>query len=145
MNRSCEWIGRAARLAVRPLARKLGSGHDMAMRRLTLLAAISLLAACAPRVQQPAPGPAPAPVGRPSGALIGLTAAELAQRFGVPTLQVREGPGTKLQWSKNGCVIDAYLYPPEGGRGADRVTFADARRPSGADISVEACLAFLAP
>ena len=78
------------------------------MRRLTLIAAVSLLAACAPRVQPPAPATS-VPVERPSGVLIGLTANELAQKFGVPTLQVREGPGTKLQWSKNGCVIDAYL------------------------------------
>ena len=134
----------AARLAARPLARKLGSGHDLAMRRLTLLVAVSLLATCAPRVQQPAP-PVTRPTERPSGALIGLTAAELAQKFGVPALQVREGPGIKLQWSKNGCVIDAFLYPPDSGRGPERVTFADARRPSGADISVEACLAFLGP
>ena len=75
----------------------------------------------------------------------GTTRAELAQKFGVPTLQVREGPGTKLQWSKNGCVIDVYLYPPDGARGPDRSTYADARRTSGADISLEACLAFLAP
>ena len=136
--------GEGARLAVRPLARKLVSGHDEAMRRLLLLAAFSLLAACA-RAPRPAPGPVVTPVERPSGVLIGLTAAELAQRFGVPSLQVREGAGTKLQWSRNGCVIDVYLYPPDNGRGADRVTFADARRPSGADISVEACLAFLAP
>ena len=115
------------------------------MRSLFLLAAVSLLAACAPRVQTPPPTKTPDRVERPTGALIGLTASELAQRFGVPVLQVREGPGTKLQWAKNGCVIDAYLYPPEGSRGPDRVTFADARRPSGADISVEACLAFLAP
>jgi hypothetical protein len=114
------------------------------MRRLLLLAAFSLLAACA-RAPRPAPAPVVTPVERPSGVLIGLTAAELAQRFGVPSLQVREGPGTKLQWSKGGCVIDVYLYPPDNGRGVDRVTFADARRPSGADISVEACLAFLAP
>jgi hypothetical protein len=112
------------------------------MRRLLLLAAFSLLAACAPRVQAPAPLPGPV-VPRPTGALIGLTAAELAQKFGVPTLQVREGPGTKLQWSKNGCVIDVYLYPPDGARGPDRSTFADARRTSGVDISLEACLAFL--
>ena len=114
------------------------------MRRLFLLAAVTLLAACA-RAPRPAPEPAPAPVHRPSGVLIGLTASELGQRFGQPGLQVREGAGTKLQWSKNGCVLDAYLYPPETGRGVERVTFADARRPSGADISVEACLAFLSP
>jgi hypothetical protein len=112
------------------------------MRRLCLLAAIALLAACA-RAPRPTPSPKPTPV-RPSGALIGLTASELGQRFGAPSLQVREGPGTKLQWSGKGCVLDVYLYPPDGGRGADRVTFADARRPSGADLSVEACLAFLA-
>jgi hypothetical protein len=113
------------------------------MRRLFLIAAVSLLASCAPRVQ--APAPTPGPVARPTGALVGLTANELAQKFGVPTLQVREGPGTKLQWSKNGCVIDVYLYPPDGARGPDRSTYADARRTSGADISLEACLAFLAP
>ncbi len=112
------------------------------MRHLLLLAAVSALAACAPRVPQPAP--APTPVERPSGILIGLTASELGQRFGQPSFQVREGPGTKLQWSRNGCVLDAYLYPPENGRGVDRVLFADARRPSGADIDVEACMALLA-
>ena len=113
------------------------------MRRLLLLAAVLLLAACA-RAPRPAPGPVIMPVERPSGVLIGLTASELGQRFGQPSFQVREGAGTKLQWSGNGCVLDAYLYPPDSGRGVDRVTFADARRPSGADIDVEACLALLA-
>lgn len=115
------------------------------MRRLVLLTAVSLLAACAPRVQQPAPGPTPTPIERPSGALIGLTASELGQRFGKPNFQVREGPGTKVQWIGQGCVLDVYLYPPQDGRGPDRVEFADARRQSGADISVEACLAYFAP
>ena len=113
------------------------------MRRHTLVAAVLLLAACA-RAPRPAPGPMTTPVERPSGVLIGLTASELGQRFGQPSFQVREGTGTKLQWSGNGCVLDAYLYPPDSGRGVDRVTFADARRPSGADIDVEACLALLA-
>ena len=114
------------------------------MRRLLLLATFALLAACA-RAPRPVPGPVTKPVERANGALIGLTASELGQRFGQPNFQVREGPGTKLQWTREGCVLDVYLYPPEGGRGADRATFADARRPSGADISVDACLAFLAP
>ncbi len=113
------------------------------MRRLLLLAFVALLAACA-RAPRPAPSPVVTPVERPSGVLIGLTASELGQRFGQPSFQVREGAGTKLQWSQNGCVLDAYLYPPDSGRGVERVTFADARRPSGADIDVQACLALLA-
>jgi len=113
----------------------------VAMRRIITLAAIALLAACA-RAPRPAPGPITTPVERPSGALIGLTASELGQRFGKPDFQVREGSGTKLQWTGQGCVLDVYLYPPETGRGVERVTFADARRASGADIGVEACLAY---
>lgn len=113
------------------------------MRRLLALAAVSLLAACA-RAPQPAPGPAPAPLPRPSGVLIGLTASELGQRFGQPGFQVREGAGTKLQWSRGGCVLDAYLYPPDSGRGVERVTHVDARNPSGADVDLGTCLALLA-
>ena len=112
--------------------------------RFLPLACILFLAACAPGVQAPAPGPTPGPVQRPAGQLIGLTSNELGARFGQPTFQVREGSGTKLQWSGNGCVLDAYLYPPQGGRGADRVTHADARAPSGADMNIDSCLAMLA-
>ena len=111
--------------------------------RFLALAAILALAACA-RAPQPAPGPAPAPVQRPTGALIGLTASELGQRFGQPVFQVREGTGTKLQWSRGGCVLDAYLYPPDSGRGVERVTHVDARSPSGADLDLAACLGLLA-
>ena len=113
------------------------------MRFLSLVAILAV-AACAPRVQTPAPGPAPGPVQRPTGALIGLTASELGQRFGQPGFQVREGQGTKLQWSRSGCVLDAYLYPPDSGRGVERVTHVDARNPSGADLDLSLCLALLA-
>jgi hypothetical protein len=113
------------------------------MRRLFLLTAIALLAACA-RAPRPGPEPVTTPVERPSGVLVGLTASELGQRFGQPSFQVREGAGTKLQWSANGCVLDAYLYPPDHGRGVDRVSFAEARRPSGAGLDLNACLALLA-
>jgi len=114
------------------------------MRLLVPIAAMSILAACAPRVTAPAPAPAPAPVQRPSGVLIGLTASEIGARFGQPGFQVREGVGTKLQWSQNGCVLDAYLYPPPNGQGVARVTHVDARRPSGADLDVDSCLALFA-
>jgi hypothetical protein len=125
------------------LASRRGARHEVAMRRFILVAVLAL-AACAPRVQQPAPvvfNPVARP---PSGVLIGLTASELGQRFGQPTFQVREGSGTKLQWSENGCVLDAYLYPPETGRGADRVVHVDARNASGVDMNIDSCLALLA-
>lgn len=114
------------------------------MARLAALLPLILLAACAPRATTTAPGPVPPPVGRASGVLIGLTASELASRFGQPSLQVREGIGTKLQWSENGCVLDTYLYPPANAQGLPRVAHVDARNPSGADLAIDACLALLA-
>ena len=114
------------------------------MRRLTPLAAL-LVAACA-TTPQPAPMPVNpvAPQPRQSGTLIGLTASELLGRFGQPTFQVREGPGIKLQWARAGCVLDAYLYPPAGSSGAERVTHVDTRRPSGDDVPQAGCVAALA-
>jgi len=114
------------------------------MRRLAPLAAL-LVAACA-ATPQPAPAPVTpaAPQARERGDLIGLTAAELVQRFGQPAFQVREGVGLKLQFSGSGCVLDAYLYPQAGNTGVARVTHVDTRRPSGQDVPQAACLAALA-
>ena len=114
------------------------------MRFLILFTAALLIAACArtPRAVEPSPTPGGPP--QPGGVLIGLTASEIGARFGRPRFQVREGVGTKLQWSQNGCVLDAYLYPPASGQGAGRVAHVDARAPSGADMTVDACLALLA-
>lgn len=102
------------------------------------------VAACA---NTPKPQPAAVivqPSARPTGGtLIGLDANDLARRFGQPVFQVQEGPGTKLQWAGGGCVLDAFLYPPESGSGTARVIYADARRPSGADIDVASCLALM--
>jgi nitrous oxide reductase accessory protein NosL len=134
---------RAARLAVRRLARKLASRHDWPMRRLLLVTLVLFIAACARAPRAVEPSPAPVDPGRPSGALIGLTASDLAGRFGQPSFQVREGAGTKLQWSDGRCVLDAYLYLPESGRGVERVVHLDARRPSGEDYDVESCLNLL--
>ena len=115
------------------------------MRRSVTLVPILLVAACAPRVQQQPPAvTGPAPVVRPTGGLFGVTASDLIARFGQPGFQVREGVGTKLQWSENGCVLDAYLYPPPNGQGVPRVTHVDARGPSGADLDIDRCLALMA-
>lgn len=117
-------------------------GHHRAMRRLVLVAPL-FIAACVRAPQPQTAGPAPEPV-QPQvrTQLAGLTAAELMDRFGRPALQVREGPGLKLQF-RGGCVLDAYLYPPQNGGGTERVTHVDARLPSGADIETERCITSL--
>ncbi len=114
------------------------------MRRLLAPALALTIAACA---STPKPQPAAVviqPAARPlGGSLIGMDVQDLGRRFGQPVFQVQEGPGTKLQWAGGGCVLDVFLYPPEGGAGSARVTYADARRPSGVDIDVASCLALM--
>ena len=108
------------------------------MRRLALSLAF-VLAGCAATPPPPAPEPVK-PVTRPTG-LIGLTGQEVAHRLGVvPTLQIREGNGTKLQFRTRSCVLDAYLYPPARG-GQPLVEHVDTRSPSGADYPEVSCLA----
>lgn len=114
------------------------------MRILLPAAIVLFLAACARAPQPAVPTPSVPALARPSGVLIGLTASELGARFGQPRFQVREGPGVKLQWSENGCVLDAYLYPPDGGRGVERVAHVDTRRPSGDDLPQDTCLQLMA-
>ncbi len=107
------------------------------------------IAACAPRpAVQTAPPPQaarpPVQVSPHIGSdLIGMTASELVQRFGQPALQIREGPGFKLQF-RGQCVLDAYLYPPENGRGAERVTHVDTRLQSGIETDQAGCIRALA-
>ena len=100
-----------------------------------------LLAACATEPGPP-PGTTPAPTTGSShqhGHLIGLSTSELGELFGAPALQVREGPGLKLQYRGGGCVLDAYLYPPPNGQGIERVSHIDARLTSGADTDINGC------
>jgi hypothetical protein len=112
------------------------------MRFVLAASAVLLLAACttAPPVQQARPAPVtPQPV-RQTGGLIGLSIEELGARFGQPSFQVREGAGLKLQWSVPACVLDTFLYPPAAG-GAHRVTYVEARRPSGDPTDQSGCIA----
>lgn len=115
------------------------------MRRILPLAAALLLAGCATR---PAPEPetqaAPVPQGPvvPS-TLLNLTAAELIQRMGQPALQVREGPGLKLQFKNRSCILDAYLYPSPSGGLPERVTHVDTRLANGSNTAQPACIASL--
>ena len=112
-------------------------------RRLAPLLTL-LVTACASDTPAPVEQPRPLSVAlRPSthrhGVLIGLTIGELGELLGSPNLQVREGPGLKLQYRGGGCILDTYLYAPADGRGIERVTHADARLPSGADSDVAGC------
>ena len=110
------------------------------MRRVLILASSLFIAACAttsrpeqPGEQQPLPASA-----HVSGAIIGLTAAELVQRFGTPALQIREGGSVKLQFRSAQCVLDAYLY--QTGSTPHRVTYVDARTRALADVDQAFCI-----
>jgi hypothetical protein len=112
------------------------------MRRFLLLATLAL-AGCS-TTPEPQPGPVPVtPRPQPQQGLLGLTAGELAQRFGTPALQIREGVGLKLQFRSADCVLDAYLYPPAGAAGPERVTHVDTRVRSGARADQVSCIAAL--
>ena len=123
------------------------------MRRLAPATAISLLlAGCAssggelPRVTRPDTGrpavAAPRPTQQRTDQIVGRDAAALLSLFGQPALDVQEGDARKLQFSGRPCVLDAYLYPPQG-RGEPIVTHVDARSPDGADTDRNACIAAL--
>lgn len=111
------------------------------MRLLLPALGLSLLAACG---TTPAPVAAPAtPVKAERGGLLGLDAAQLAARLGPPRLTVREGAGTKLQYTASACVLDAYLYPLSGGSGTGRVAHVDTRDRNGHRVDPATCLAAL--
>ena len=70
---------------------------------------------------------------------MGRDARALVAMFGTPGLDVREGPGRKLQFLGPACVLDAYLYAPRRG-GEAVVTHVDARLPDGRDTDKAACV-----
>lgn len=72
--------------------------------------------------------------------VIGRDATALANLFGTPRLQVKEGDALKLQFSGRPCVLDIYLYPLQ--RGAQpSATHVEARRASdGEEVDRAACV-----
>ena len=113
--------------------------------RIILTSALALVLAGCAATPKPAPTPTrtvvPAPA-REKGALIGLDANALSQRFGLPRLQVREGNGTKLQYAGGSCLLDAYLYPAPGG-GPPRVAHVDTRNREGRAIDQDNCITMI--
>ena len=114
------------------------------IRKLVALAALSTAAAC---VSPTAGGPAPLPqVNNPPlknvaglEMVMGKTAGQLVRMFGDAQADVSEPPARKLQFSSGACVLDAYLYPQQGG-GEAKVTHIDARRSDGAEVDRAACV-----
>lgn len=116
--------------------------------RLAILAVLLLASACVAPRETAAPvhridaPPPPADVHySPQGLenVVGRTAAYLEAEFGAPALDIREGPARKLQFSGPACVLDAYLYPPQG-HGEPIVTWIDARLPDGRDADRVRCV-----
>lgn len=107
------------------------------MRRILIIASSLVLAACAtaPQPVQPAQPQLAPHIG---SAIIGMTAAELVQRFGTPALQIREGESVKLQFRSAQCVLDAYLYAT--GTTPHRVTHVDTRTRALAAIDQTICI-----
>lgn len=117
------------------------------MRFIFPLAAALFVAGCMardPETPQPQPRPPVAESPPARSNLVGMSAGELIQRLGPPDIQVREGPGLKLQFRGLSCILDAYLYPtPQGGL-PERVMHVDTRMRNGNDIAQDACIASLA-
>jgi hypothetical protein len=114
------------------------------MRRLIPFTAL-LVAGCA-STPTPEPAKPAASVRAETGShdhstLEGMTANELAQHFGQPKLQIREGDGTKLQFAGPNCILDAYLYPNPSGAGVPRVTHVDTRNFQGGPVNEQNCIA----
>ena len=113
------------------------------MRR-SILASALFLAGCATR---PAPAPTPVQPAQPQTVqrevtqLTGMNTRDLTTHFGRPALQVQEGNSLKLQFRGNYCVLDAYLYPGQGG--ALVVTHVDTRTPSGGRADQATCISAL--
>jgi hypothetical protein len=76
---------------------------------------------------------------QPVGGLIGKTEAEIIRQLGSPVQENIEGGAKRLQFSRNGCVIDAYLFPLRL-NGQLVVTHVDSRRVTGEDLDLANCL-----
>jgi hypothetical protein len=98
-----------------------------------------------PATQIPAPQPRPAATLHIQPGLegvIGVDADTLVRVFGAPRLDIKEEDARKLQWSGVACILDAYLYPPQGG-GKPIATYVDTRRGDGREVDRAACVAAL--
>jgi len=117
------------------------------MKRILAIAGVALLlAGCGETtLARPAVSTTVVKPPVPTGGLdpvMGKNVAGLAQLFGPPNADVREGSARKLQFQGTYCVLDTYLYPGKDG-GEATVTYVDARQPDGSPIDRASCIAAL--
>ena len=75
--------------------------------------------------------------------VLGLNVSQLQRKFGAPRLDVREANGRKLQFNGKACIMDVYLYAPDGSPANDKsevATHIDARRSDGAEVDRASCV-----
>lgn len=99
----------------------------------------------APVTRLPPVQPRPAPTIQVAPGLEGVIGADgdgLVRLFGPPRLDIKEEDARKLQWSGAACILDVYLYPPQGG-GRPTATYVDARRGDGREVDRASCVAAL--
>ena len=121
--------------------------------RLVLCLPLALAACAAPSANRPAPRIAANPARLPPlpvtavraglDTVMGQTARNLTGLFGTPDVDMVEGSARKLQFGSAICVLDAYLYPPQNGRGDAVVTHIDTRQRDGSAIDQASCVAAL--
>ena len=127
----------------------------MTFKRIAAITLVPLfVSACASAVPAPSKTSAPPPpvkyapnayigaTGTGPAELMGLNASALANLFGQPKLDVREGAGRKLQFLNERCVLDTYLYAKREG-GDAVVSHAEARDRNGTDMPASNCTAML--
>lgn len=115
-------------------------------KRIAIIAGGLLASACA-TVPTPVAGTAPPPpriTYSPIGLerVLGQNASALSRLFGKPDAEVTEGTGSRMQFTSDICVLDAYLYPGNGG-GVPVVSHIDARQRDGRTIDRASCVAAL--
>ena len=78
---------------------------------------LAVLAGCTSTAPRPVSVPLVSAPIRPTGlqAVLGQPAQALIAEFGAPALDTKEAQARRLQFRSGICVLDAYLYPSEGG------------------------------
>ena len=84
----------------------------------------------------------PPAASRGGDGILGRSADAVGTLFGPARLDVREGPGRKMQFAGAACILDVYFYAPKAGA-APVATHVDARGSDGRDADANGCIAAL--